>query len=418
MMIRLLVCLIMLQRVLVGAENQPSDIQAFNKAFGLPLLVDQSLWDDEADVVAKRLNLNKMSSTSDCALYNDFSQDGLKEELFGAKALCLTVYARNNKPTYIYAVFANKGEVAGHGNPSNKTGVRQKIVADYNELGQSISKKLGAPFPVEFNVPYRYSCKIWGWRFEDTAITLSCPFDEITELRVMPLQYAKQGTITIDRAVTSDGLLKRVQKAANGDVTLADVIMVEQTLARHCVPTTSERFLRYYGFNAEYYLLSVMMRTGWGGGTDITNTQEVLKGFTKNMSLKMEVIDKELSLPLLKEYTDRGYLVIWRMSTDRELYSIVQRRLEARNKSSLDAKYQKWLQKDEEKAVRAMRSFKLYHVCLFTGYNERTNEISFSDGAAPESASYWLTEREVKTLSRTGHITFVISGSTMNKQGK
>ena len=95
-----------------------------------------------------------------------------------------------------------------------------------------------------------------------------------------------------------------IKKEENGDVWIDNIPMVDQGAKGYCAAATSERILRYYGFNIDEHEIAQMAGTTAGGGTSIDEMITTVKtvgskcrlGFVEIVSMNgsMKEIDKEL----------------------------------------------------------------------------------------------------------------------------
>lgn len=411
-------CIFMGQTI-CAKESEP-EWKEFNDACGVPVFSATSIWEERAATVASRVVIPQLTANKHEAVYQCYSSEKKPYQLFGEDVICATMYAYDEKPTYFYFVFANKGDIQDK--DSKATAIRHKIIDDFNDLRKRLTKLLGKSFPVKFSTPYSFEGKIEGWKSGDAVITLSNFFGKVTELRIMPLEMAKKGTIAEGVAVTAEDLESRVQSKENGDTYIDQLLMIDQGGKGYCVPATSERFLRYYGFNVEQYILAVKMASSGKRGTSLTDCQDVIADFFSSKTYTFKKVADEPTIEKIKPYIDQGYPLIWSRSAANESSELARARAMMRGKFSSTEEYREQLDREEKKTVPMLKNIANGHNCLIVGYNEKTREIAFSDSWGKGHEVCWITEREARVISirKVDICTFVFknTGSKSSQKSK
>ncbi|MCS6278112.1 MAG: hypothetical protein H2171_12405, partial [Opitutus sp.] len=91
-----------------GEATTGVDFNAFNTFLGLPLLADETLWDDSPSDVAHRLKLAVEGKNAHFEGFRAYPQPG--REVLGAKALMISLQAAEGRVTSILLQFANRGD--------------------------------------------------------------------------------------------------------------------------------------------------------------------------------------------------------------------------------------------------------------------------------------------------------------------
>ena len=127
-------------------------------------------------------------------------------------------------------------------------------------------------------------------------------------------------------------LKSNVEQEANGDVYICGIPMIEQGKKGYCAPATCTRIMLYYGIEVDMHLLADLMHT-IKGGTFRREMEYSLRRLCRGnpVSYKMLVSFRPRTI---KKYIDKGIPIIWGIPG---------------------------------------------HIRLIIGYNEKTEEIIYSD---------------------------------------
>jgi Peptidase_C39 like family len=91
-------------------DNSPLNTDKVNRAFGVSVFKDSSLWDEDEAAVAKRLDWPEESRTSTQSSYRLYPTQKKPVTILGARAYSCVLYATQGKPTEISIVFVNEGD--------------------------------------------------------------------------------------------------------------------------------------------------------------------------------------------------------------------------------------------------------------------------------------------------------------------
>jgi hypothetical protein len=194
--------------------------------------------------------------------------------------------------------------------------------------------------------------------------------------------------------------------AASGDVWIADVPMVDQGQKGYCVVASAERVMRYYGTNVDQQELAQVANTSSSGGTSYAEMFAAMKKLTARLKIRVREVErsdindilklmadynkaaKKASAPLIP---DQG-----RMIDLSEVYRVmdpaVLKEVRTKNKSDL-GKFQRTVESHVNEGTPLMWTVMLGkapepklnpqafggHMRLIIGYNNKTNEIIYTD---------------------------------------
>ena len=203
---------------------------------------------------------------------------------------------------------------------------------------------------------------------------------------------------------------KNVSRASNGDVSVANVPMVDQGQKGYCAVAVAERVLRYFGRDVDEHQLAQLAGSTAGGGTDVASMREALRNFcgrfrlafTDIMSMVGGVRDAEREIdrynrvakpmgrPTLKfgDFMYGNTFMMPRMMAAMEPEVV----LEMRKKDPRRAKFMKSVKDLTDKGIPVFWGVTLGmfpepdipqaeggHMRLIIGYNEKTHEILYTD---------------------------------------
>jgi hypothetical protein len=381
-----------------------------NAACGVPLLVDDHLWDDEADGLAARLGWPLESRTSLDATYRLYP--GEEARFLGARPFSQVLHAEQGQPAALSLVFANKGDSVSllGARPDAREarqfrqewrGALQAIEQDARTIAAALTALLGEPRTVRFGQggAMRETVRRWEWRGH--AFLLSDPRGESAGLRILPSASADEGGRSRwPDAVIRERAAARVEKRDNGDVVLNDIPMVDQGPKGYCVPATWERVMRSMGIPADMYVLAMAGNTAAGGGTSGRDITWGVRAAVQRAGRRMTTPPLRVEPAAVARYIDRGLPVMWAMYATAEMNRAVDGRREARRVMTDPAAWSDALAGARAAAKTLTKDRESAHLCLITGYNEKTGELAFSDSYGPDFAERWITAEEARAVSQ------------------
>jgi hypothetical protein len=395
------------------ARAEPT-FEEINTACGAPLFADSDLWDDNADEVARRLELPVESRTSDQSSFRLYPPP--EARFFGARPFSQALLAENGLPAGMSLVFANKGDSVGlaAGALQNRDAYarrgelrenRRAIKADAETLEKSLTALFGPPAAARLGNGRETRENVLRWDWMGHSFLLAAPRGEYVALRIVPSGRTEGGA---ERRISDSAIREivrgRVERRPNGDVILRDMPMVNQGPKGYCVPATWERVLRYMGIPADMYVLAMAGGTKPGGGTATDDIAWAVRDQVAAAGRRIESPNMKLSPEGVAEFIDDGLPVIWDMHSSEEFNAVADERMRLRKTMTDPEKWTAYL-KSEEKADRDWRKDpEDGHVCMIIGYNTRTGELALSDSWGPEFTERWVTAEEAAKVSRNGFL--------------
>jgi len=381
-----------------------------NAAFGAPVWVDDNLWDDPAEDVAKRLAWPQESKTSTDSSFRKYP--GPSELLLGARPYSLALYGEGGNTSRFSMMFANKGDSVGGaqvGSTERDPRESKKLAKSYSAAIEKDGKTISATLTALFGPPTadrfgqgrqtRESVQRWDWKGH--AILLAAPADEYVAVRIIPTEVADaQGKARIPDADLRARLEGRVLRRDNGDVILTDLPMVDQGPKGYCVPATWERAMRYMAIPADMYALAMAGDTGAGGGTSVAGITAGAREAVTRGGRRLDPESAKLSVRTIKKSIDRGLPVMWTMFSMRDVNNAMNARMKDRASMTDPVTWSASLEPVKKAAKKIATDQKSGHMCMIIGYNEKTGELAVSDSWGPSYAERWITEEEAVAVTQ------------------
>src|SRR5271155_3126182 len=91
-------------------DNSPLNVDKVNRAFGITMFKEPSLWDEDDVFVDKRLGWPEESRTFSQSSYRLYPTDKNPVGILGARAYSCVLYATKGRPTEVSIVFVNEGD--------------------------------------------------------------------------------------------------------------------------------------------------------------------------------------------------------------------------------------------------------------------------------------------------------------------
>lgn len=201
------------------------------------------------------------------------------------------------------------------------------------------------------------------------------------------------------------GPLHLKRDAATGDVWIADVPMVDQGQKGYCVVASTERVMRYYGNSVDANELAQIANTDASGGTSVGNMLSALKKIAARLHVRVREVEEQnvkAYLELIKDYNRSAKRLKapelpepGRVIDVGAIYQSVKvdvlKEARTHNKSDL-ARFQREVQTHVDQGLPLLWCVQLGlfpepgvpqsgggHMRLIIGYNNKTQEILFSD---------------------------------------
>ena len=185
-----------------GISRAEPSVEEMNRAFGLPLWQDESLWDDPAEDVAGRLGLPQESKTTHQSSYRLYA--GEKVQLFDARPYSVALYGNEGNVHDLSIVFANRGDFGSLYSVSNaaRTAVGKEqadlkekerraltdfpkaLKADADKIEKALTAVLGPPDAGALGSgAQREQVRKWEWKGH--VILLSMQRDQYVSVRII-----------------------------------------------------------------------------------------------------------------------------------------------------------------------------------------------------------------------------------------
>jgi len=403
---RLLLCLF-------SASLAAADVtvEQVNKALGLELFADASLWDDDAKAVADRLAWPQESETTNDASYRLYPKDDYR--VLACRPYSCAFLAEQRKPTSLSLMFANKGDSVSVESKETKEKAKAKerdgqikdykkaIAADAKQLGDKLTELFGKSIADRMGQGKATSEVVRRWDWNGHAFLLAAPKDEYVALRVLTLKSADDGGRS--RVTDADLFARakvRVDRRPNGDVLLKDIPMVNQGPKGYCVPATWERVMRYMGVPADMYVLAMAGQSGAGGGTSIQGIANGAKDAVSRGGRKIETASIKIDPASVAKYIDRGLPVMWVMYSTKEYNDLANERTKERDGMSDVAAWKKTLGESRRGKKALLPNRNEGHMCMIIGYNKETGEVAVSDSWGPAFEERWIHGAEATQVSQ------------------
>lgn len=368
------------------------DFSVLNEALGLPLLADDTLWDDDPAAVAKRLKLPLEGRTDRFEGYRSYPRPS--RDLLGASARMLSLQAAEGRVTSLVIQFANRGDFPAFKDRDplfspSKADLKafdEALRRDFDTLNAALSAKLGEP---------RREIAVGGldagrrslrWEQGAHAVLLSQDEGQMVSLKVIPAGKAAPARLGDDQVRRL--FKERINRRPGGDVILDQIPMVDQGPKGYCVPATFERYLRYAGIPADMYELAAVGGTDFGGGTSFRAMAAGLDRYVRRQGRRLEKVEVKLTPQGVARYIDEGRPLIWGMYSTDAYNALAVANTQAR-KDAPDLAQWKPAQSKELLASLGPDADSA-HACLITGYNRATGEIAVSDSWGPRFRERWV----------------------------
>jgi hypothetical protein len=444
-------------------DNTPLNVDKVNRAFGVSLFKDPSLWQEDDIFVAKRLGWPEESRTSTQSSYRLYPTDESPLKILGARAYSCVLYATKGFPTEISIVFVNEGDygwtqnflkeaaqrlkpaddpatatddpnakpdtnaapdapAAPTTNAPEDTGLdrlneddRSDISRDVHEAfekalkqdAQTITDALthlfGDPSYQGFGGGSETREQVKRWDWQGHAFLLSTPRDKYVTLRIVPVAVADSyGTgDLVDRDDLKATLLQRVKRMDSGDVVVTDIPMVDQGPKGYCVPATWERYMRFLGIPADMYVLAMAA----GSSQEGTNLDAMVGNVDSLVTLYHRRIDDlpgDLDMPTIAKNIDVGLPLMWTCSIHIPFEKTISKRMKDRAKvTDWDAWGAQLASADPAEIAQEITGDEPAggHQRMIIGYNAKTSEIAISDSWSKAFAIRWMTLREANAIN-------------------
>jgi len=400
------------QEIPEAVSNMVSPEQ-MNAAFGAPLWVDDNLWAQAIEDVARRLRAREESHTEKESCYRVQA-----DRILGVHPENMKLTGKDGKMDAVLIMFANKGDTLGMA-PEQEEYVSSKefkeavskfqererqlaktIRTQSGQIEQTLKGLLGNYTKQRFGEGNKTTEWVKTWHWANHVFLLSEQKDASLSLRIVSPASAetrgKAGRVT-DADLKAE-LKTRVVRRDNGDVVVTGIPMIDQGQKGYCVPTTWARYLRYMGIPADEYVLANAAQTQKGGGTSTVQMLAAVTQMVKQNRRTIKILTGRITLNQVAKYIDDGLPIMWSMYSVGPFEGAGQPADRMGNESP-----EAWKQslKTARKAAQQLKPTpETRHICMIIGYNPRTDEIATSDSWGMRHAEKWYTLDEVQAVSQ------------------
>ncbi len=331
-----------------------------------------------------------------------------------------------------FSIF-NRGDVDDEHTPSSRekfealiTSLRSTLDARLGvtatERGKDKTSAVAAEGLVWMKAPSAY---LLEYSFQREVKSRNQPFrPEFIRLRVAPAAASPAAggplgglasAAAKTPAVTKSSLTANLQKTENGDVLIANVPMVDQGPKGYCAVATAERVFKYYGIPVDQHEMAQVADSTDGGGTSPAKMYEALNKLQGRLRVRVRVVEnwdvkafenmvgdynKEAKRADKREvstaprdgviYIDEIYgamdgevLKTSRTSRDRSGFGKFQRSVTGLIDEGVPVMWGVMLGLLPEPEIPQARGG---HMRLIIGYNNKTNELLYTDSWGAEHA--------------------------------
>jgi len=388
-------------------------IQPLNQAIGHPLLASNgNIWNEDVPNVAKRLRLPRESLTPFTSSYRLYTRNGYS--FAGAKPKTIVAYGDHKGRTLsVSAIYSNKGDSLStvgsgedhfnsNGKEIDRNTLEGAMIYDADRIAATLTSVLGDQVEQRMLGQGNKSNKVRRWDWNGHSFLLTLVKGEYVGLQIVRASFADGGGRF---ARTSDGemrkrLLANINRAANGDVVIQNIPMVDQGPKGYCAPATFERAMRHAGVASDMYLLATLA-TEEGGGTNTAKLYDEVAFTTRSKGGRTarEIQLKSLAPSKLKRYLDKGVPVMWGMCSLPGYNQIANQRTRLRSAvKDIDA-YAAQIAQEAQANAPKLRTRGNFHLCMIIGYNEKTNELAVSDSWGNNYAIRWIHVAEAEAVN-------------------
>ena len=399
----------------VPGAKEPT-VQEVNAALGIPLFGAGALWEENAALVANRLDWPRESWTSYETSFRRYPYTlNAETKVLGVRALSLFLQGVRDRTSRVTVLFANKGDIAFYMSPQDAAlqkedqplNVTDGMMRSFQEAMRTEQATLRAALGALFGnsrlvslgrfMATREEAMRWDWK--GNAFLLVHQPNEYLMLRIVPTRELDDADSSKKAFSTAKlELTKRVTRRPNGDVIISDLPMVNQGRKGYCVPATFERLLRYYGVPADMNTLAMAGKTEAGGGTSISQIQAATYNVIADSGGAIHPRNFSGSIQEIKPLIDGGKPLIFAHFSTKEFNKRVNERMRRRIAMT---NWDEWTTKflPSMKKGAPLQPDRLYgHICLIIGYNEKSREIAITDSWGPLTTERWMTEEEARQV--------------------
>ena len=385
-----------------SASAPSGDFHELNNLLGLPLFVDDTLWDDKPADVAARLNLPLEGKTDRFEGYRGYAREPFP--ILGTEAHMISLQAAESRITTLTFQFTNRGDYPPFRDreyrfPPSKAELKtfeDALKRDFEAVSAKLTAALGEPKREIAVGGLDAGRRSLRWEWGAHALLASHDAEQMVSLKIVPSDRAAAPRLADEQVRRL--FKERITRKENGDVVLDQIPMVNQGPKGYCVPATFERYLRYAGIPADMYELAAAGGTDFGGGTTFTSMARSLDRFVRRQGRRLEQAPVKLTIPGIARYIDEGRPLIWGLYSTEAFNAVADLNTQRRLASTEMFDLKRSLTPAELAALAP--DPRTAHACLIIGYNRKTNEVAVSDSWGPHFQERWVPLAAAQKISQ------------------
>jgi len=208
--------------------------------------------------------------------------EGKTSNLFGLKAGEIVVKSEDDLVKYVIISLFNKGDDAMIG--------KAEFDKMKSDMEAKLTEKLGVSGKdLESSDAANTRRKIWEWN--DSAFVLESAISgssaEYVRVRVSSIRTARRGTKTANK---SDLKSNVTYDKATGDVYIDNIPMIDQGQKGYCACASAARIYQYYGLTIGQHEIAKMAGSSAEGGTSIIKMVEALKNASRDLDSRVLIL--------------------------------------------------------------------------------------------------------------------------------
>lgn len=370
-----------------------------------PLVAAPSVWESP-----KLVENNQALGFRWVSVAHDSAQSTLKNAtLFGLPVCQTLVSFDHEKIKEINVLFFNRGDMG----EIDRTQY-EKLIKDLIAAISAATKTAFVPRGKDGANAVKVNGVGWTTPTASYALEYSCtktpqmPFrSEFVRLRITPVEKPRsllEQSFADSRKTVFVGPAHVTRDIASGDVCIKDIPMVDQGPKGYCVVATAERVLRYYGIKVDENELAQLADSSASRGTNVRVMTEALKKLTARLKIRVRTVYELDFNAMLADYNQaarraKETSVNPYAEDSKNFYELIYGQMkpdilrDCRNKNrGAVSSFQRHVKAHIDIGIPVLWSVVLGvlpdgskakspsgHMRLIIGYNEKTNEILFSD---------------------------------------
>ena len=336
----------------------------------------------------------------------DAAQSTLKSATLFGQPVCQTLVQFNQgQPREICALFYNRGDMG-----EIPRARYEKLVQDLAAAISAATKTAFVPRGRDTTNAVHADGLVWNTPGGTYLLEYSCTKTpqisfraEFVRLRVTPAEKPKsliERSLAASKKEVFNGPRHVTRNALSGDVLIKDIPMVDQGQKGYCVVATAERALRYYGLRVDENELAQLADSSASGGTSVRAMTQSLAKLANRFQIRVRTMYEMDFEGMIADYDKAAQRakenpVNPNVKDASDLYKQMKpevlREARVKNRSGLSA-FRRHVKEHVDTGIPVLWSVVLGllpdgskaekpggHMRLIIGYNEKSDEILYSD---------------------------------------